>query len=99
MVVVEDAEDFKEEDEAGVDDNNRTLGNSLTLTLKIRTIRFRIKFRTIHFSNNNKIPTITYVGLGHTTNTVGHMGHTDILQTFAEFQLRDTAGKKHLTTK
>ena len=95
---MEDAEDFKEGVEAGADGNNRTLGRRQIHSLQIPTTRFRLRIKPI-LSNSNKIPTTTYVGLEHTTNIVGHMGHADIHLASAGCHMRIIVGKQLLTIR
>ena len=88
-----DVEDFKEGVEAGADGNNRTPGRR-RMQIQIPTTRFKLKNNLIPILfNSNKIPTTPYVGLEHTTNIVGHMGHADILPASAGYLMRIIVGK------
>ena len=93
---------IKEEDVAGAEAINKTPGNRTTPSIKIRTPitpSSRINRTPIHFNNNNKIPTLTSVGLEPITSIAGRMELAAILRTFAECRKRITAGMRRLKTR
>ena len=93
---------IKEEDVAGAEAINKTPGNRITLSTKIRTriTPFnRINRTQILFSNNTKIQTITSVGLELTISIVGRMELVDTLRAFAVCHKKITAGMRRLTTR